>query len=49
MEEEGEGWEKDGIKRARRKRVFRATLRARMRVEQMKKRDRPRIKLERGG
>lgn len=49
-EEEKEGKAKnwDGIRRARRERVFSATLRARMRVEQRNKRDRTRIKLERG-
>lgn len=45
------GWcEKEGKRRDRRERVFRATLSARMRVEQSTKRDRTRnqFDLERG-
>jgi hypothetical protein len=40
--EEGEA--KEGKRRERRERVLRATLRARMRVEQIRKRDRTRAK-----
>jgi hypothetical protein len=44
--EKGEDDEKEGSKRERRERVLRATLRARMRVEQRRKWDRTRNKLD---